>query len=182
MATLNQIRCTWSGVTGLPGISTFYATGDPSFLIARLKTFFEAVKTSIPTGITIAYPSSGITVDTATGQANGAWSSTTTASTSCTATGTYQAPTGAVVNWKTGVYVNGRELRGKTFLVPLANGAFGSDGKLLSTNVTSFTTAAAAVPGGGNPLVVWSKTAAANAPVTSATVPAKVAVLRSRRD
>lgn len=182
MTDLNQYRVAWTGAAGLPGVSTFYNTGAvPGFLTA-LRAFFEAVKTSIPNTITITYPSSGNVIDDTTGQVKAAWASTAPAPTVCSATGTYQAPTGACINWNTGLFVGGRRLRGKTFLVPLANGAFGSDGKLVPANVTAFTTAANTLASSATGFVVYSSSKHVNGAVTTGYAAPISAVLRSRRD
>lgn len=181
MTALNQVRIGWQGTAGMPGVSTFYSVGDPTFLVNKLQTFFEALKVRIPAGITITYPNVGNVIDSSTGLATGVWSAGTTASTICSGTGTWAAPVGCVVNWRTGFYAGGRELRGKTFIVPLTSGQFETNGTLADSGVTAIQTAANAVVGGGNPLHVWSRKAGANAPVTSATVPDRAIVLRSRR-
>lgn len=182
MATLHQVRIAWSGTLGGPGVSTFYfdATGAPP--VSAAKTFFEAIKAYLPTAVVLTYPSSGITIDTATGQAVGAWSGTAPTNTTGTGAGAFSRASGAVVNWKSGAYVNGRELRGKTFLVPLIGGAYSSNGNIDSTVLGVLQTAATNYAAAINGLRIWSKATASAATVTSAQVATKVAVLRSRRD
>jgi hypothetical protein len=182
MVDLNQYRVVWTGALGMPGVSTFYSEGSAAPLLAKLKTLFEALKTSIPNIVTITYPGGGNVIDSVTGQAKATWTATAPAPTVCTASGTYQGPTGAVINWNTGVFTNGRRLRGRTFVVPLANGAYGADGRLTPSNVTSFTAAANAAVGGTDGMVVYSSAHRLDGVVTSATVPSISAVLRSRRD
>jgi hypothetical protein len=182
VANLNVIRVQWTGLIGMPGVSTFFCTGDPSFLLAKLKTFYTAIANYVPSGITWTFPGSGIVIDSSTGQAVSSWASTAPAPGTSGATGGFSAPGGAVINWRTGFFVGGRELRGRTFIVPINGTNYDSTGRLVSGCVNALSNAANAVPGGGNPLVVYGRATASNAPVTSASVPSKVVVLRSRRD
>lgn len=181
MVALNQIRVTWSNLPGFPGVSTFYSVGDVTFAINKIQSFFDGLKARIPAPCVISYPTAGNVVDSGTGLATAAWTAAPSGATTCTGGGNYAAPVGAVVNWHTGLYVGGRELRGKTFIVPLTAGQFAPDGTLDPLTVTALQTQANGAIGGGNPLHVWGKTAGANAPVTAASVPDKAVVLRSRR-
>lgn len=103
-------------------------------------------------------------------------------------TGTYSAPTGAVINWRTNTLRNGRRLRGRNFIVPLGGAAYASDGTLdtparlvLQTAVDNYL----ADPG-ITPIIYGRPTAGGTdgieGVVVSGTVPDVAAVLRSRRD
>lgn len=182
MASLCKIQISWTGISTGPGVSTFYLdnTGTPD--LTPFKTFFEAIKTSIPAAVTIKYPSSGLRIDSFTGAATGTWAATAPADTVATGAGTYSAPVGAIINWRTGVYSAGRELRGKTFVVPLASVCFGGTGLLQGTTQTQLQNAAIALKNTAVTLVAFSKTHHDIAPVSTASVPLLAAVLRSRRD
>lgn len=104
------------------------------------------------------------------------------------------APAGAVVNWKTSTVIEGRRLRGKTFLVPLALNAYDVDGTLKPATGTALQAAAAGLIGSVladfRQLVVWHrpvgpkgapKTGGSIATVTSSSVSDRVAILTSRR-
>lgn len=102
----------------------------------------------------------------------------------------YSAASGAVVTWRTGGVRNGRRVRGRTFLVPLANSAYQSDGTIASavltawnTNFTTLMNTASSVRLGvyARPTVQGASDGSWFA-ATGFTIPDKVAVLRSRRD
>jgi hypothetical protein len=111
----------------------------------------------------------------------------------------YAGGTGGVVNWLTGAVVNGRKVRGRTFLVPLMSNGFSNDGTLTSGCVSTLTAAGNAALGTtGCNMTVWSKIwdkkptsppaavppkqiGGSLARVTSVLVPDRAAQLRSRR-
>lgn len=182
MTTLNKIQVTWSGVKGLPGISTFYSENAVDGLLAALHGFYNDFANNIPSGVVISFPKSGLTIDSTSGQANGSWSTTnTTASITCTGAGSWASPVGCVVNWRTGSYVAGRELRGKTFMVPLIGSQF-DQGHLLAASKSEFQASADALVLNGADMRIWSRKTGIVRTVTAATIPDKAVVLRSRRD
>jgi len=103
------------------------------------------------------------------------------------ATGSYSAPSGAVITWLTGLVHQGRRVRGRTFLVPIANQQLDTNGTLGSAFLTNLRTAAAAyIATAVNPCI-WARpdpgtTNGAAFTVAAASVADKVAVLTSRRD
>jgi hypothetical protein len=66
--------------------------------------------------------------------------------------------------------------------VPAGIAIFDSDGTLGATQLAVIRPAASAVPGGADGLVVYSRKLGSTGVVTTADVPDKQAVLRSRRD
>lgn len=182
MAVLHQIRVTWAGAPGMPGVSTFYTTTSPATLLPKIRTFFEAIKGMIPNTVTISYPSAGNDIDDSTGNAVAGWIATAPANTVCSNTNPYSAASGAVVNWKTAQYLAGRQLRGKTFIVPLNSQSFGTDGRLTALDQTAIQTAASNLCATVGDLYVYSSAHHTSAAVTTASVPRLGAVLRSRRD
>lgn len=182
MANIHQVRVAWSGTLGGPGVSTFYFDGSAPPPLATLRTMFDAIKAYVPTAVVWTFPPTGSTVDSATGQATGAWTATAPSPVSGTGTGQYSRASGGIINWRTGVYAGGREIRGKTFIVPIIAGAYSTNGNLDGATVTALETAAQTFQTSATTFLIWSRAAAATATVTSATVPLPVAVLRSRRD
>lgn len=90
--------------------------------------------------------------------------------------------TQALVRWRTGIFTGGREIRGRTF-IPSGGEAFSVAGVPGGGRLASLAGAAGSLasdPDSG--LVVWSRTHAAQAIVSSAQVAPFFAVLRSRRD
>jgi hypothetical protein len=91
--------------------------------------------------------------------------------------------------WNTGAIVNGRRVRGRTFLGPLDNSCLQNDGTLSSSSITHANALGAAWTDAGLTTTlscVWHRpvggTGGSNHEIISATVRDKFAVLRSRRD
>lgn len=181
MTTIHQVRVAWTGAKGLPGVSTFYCTGTMETFRAALHNFFNADKSLYPSSVTITIPSTGSDINSDTGLVTGVWTSGTDDAIACTGTGAYAAPAGMVVNWHTGIYVGGRELRGKTFLVPMITTTFQSDGSLNDTDRAGVETDANTLADTTASMVIYSRSTNTIASVASASVPDLVAVLRSRR-
>lgn len=182
MALLNQVRVAWTGLRGLPGVSTFYFEAQSAVPLAALKTFFSSVSGAIPSGCLLTFPANGSKIDTSTGQTVGTWTATPPTALSGTGSGPYAAPAGMLVNWHTGLYVNGRELRGKTFIVPVISASYESDGSAGAAWITSLQNAATALIASGTPPHVYGRSTATDAPALSGSVPDKVVMLTTRRD
>jgi len=94
------------------------------------------------------------------------------------------------VNWRTNQIRNGRRVRGRSFLVPLAGSAFEGNGTLSASTLTSLKSAADTLrtAAGTTQLGVYARPTTKDATdglwaqVTANTVPDMGAVLRSRRD
>jgi hypothetical protein len=101
--------------------------------------------------------------------------------------GPYAGGVGAMIQWNTGTVHGGRKVRGRTYLIPLSNLAFQSDGSLDNTFAAAVATAGNVLLGGTPGLVINSRQASGgsagpiSAPVISCSVPDHAAVLRSRR-
>lgn len=197
MTSLNRIRVLWNGTPGGAGVSTFYSL-DTATVLESLHTMFNSIKLMIPPAAHIVIAPSGDVIDSTTGAITGAWSGAPQAEVVGSAGADYAGPTGAVLNWGTSTILDGRRLRGRTFIVPLAHPNFvgghldaGSRGLLEAAareyvieqsasaviwhrpyagRVAGPGVTAKAAHGGGHGLI------------TSALVPSLVAVLRSRRD
>jgi len=92
--------------------------------------------------------------------------------------------TQGLLRWRTGQFVAGKEIRGRTFIPNLAN-----DAQLSALPSTAFTTAANAAatglltdPGPANEFGVWSRKNGQFAQASNGTLWSNFAVLRSRRD
>lgn len=186
MAVIERIRCQWSGFTGSPGLTTFY-TDDAINFLPLVRTFFDAIKTLLPSAVTVSFEAFGARINDNDGSLNGSWSAgSTPAPVTGTIAGSYAAPAGVLVNWNTNTVVNGRFLRGKTFLVPSA--ALSSNGTVNDANIVTLTAAAVALLAGTPDMLVWHRpktdpfVAGSSAAVLNPSVPDKIVVLRSRRD
>lgn len=191
-----EYRVNWSGthVTG-PGTSVFHGRADGIATNAqsaqdfadRVKKFFDDVRTLLPGGITWDFPGEVTELNTTTGILEDVH--TVTAPVSQTSSGTagnHSRPSGARVDWLTNAIVNGRRLRGRTFLVPLAASGYDSTGTLASGTLTTLGIAATNYRSTGvftrmTP-AVWSRTHGILGDITGANLDDRASVLRSRRD
>jgi hypothetical protein len=186
--TLARVRVAWQGWPGAPGVSTFYLDPGPSQAqINSIRSFFSQLTNFLPAGLTINVPSSGDEINESTGQLTGVWVvGTTPTVVTAAGTGTYAGNAGAVVHWLTDGISGKRRIRGRTFLVPLVNGAYGNDGAISPTSVQVITDAAQALvtsmPGLMN---VWVRPipgrTGLQSSITSVRVPRLSVSLRSRR-
>ncbi len=112
--TLARARVAWQNWPGSPGVSTFYFDPQPSQAqLDSLRTFFAALASILPSGLTINVPGSGDEISEATGNLSGVWSvATTPATINATGTGSYAGNAGAVVHWLTNGLMGKRRLRG----------------------------------------------------------------------
>lgn len=100
---------------------------------------------------------------------------------------TYPGGVGGVIYWNTGAVNGGHKVRGRTYLVPLANAAFAGDGTLATALVSSLQTAVNTFVGSGTSPCV--NTRALGKPgrvngtiqILSGTVKDRTAFLRTRR-
>jgi hypothetical protein len=183
MTTINRHVVTWSGATGLPGVSVFYATGgtDPT---GDLVTFFGAIKSLFAPGVSWAILNSGDTIDDTTGTINGGWTGTGGNVVVSTGAGAYAAGVGCYINWSTGAIVGGRRLKGRTFLCPLLSNQYDTNGTIVNTSLATIATPATALVATGK-MRIWhrpvSGVGGSSALMTAATLPDQVTSLRSRR-
>lgn len=209
MAPILRVKARWSGFTGSPGYSNFYfrdfADGAFTDTVAdaagdRVESFFLAIQNLFPTAVKITVQSDAEVIEETTGDITQILSTGTRAAVSGTAAAAaYSGASGCVVTWRTNGVVAGRRVRGRTFLVPTANVAYDLDGTLQNSTVTTLQTAAnALINQTGTPdLGVWARPHKARTSptgeaiparqgiwhvATSATIPDKVAILKSRRD
>jgi len=194
MASIQKVQCVWTGFSGAPGTTTMYATAAAD-LLAPLRAFLNANVAIFPTGLTITMPGIGDIINDATGELTGTWGPVTSpAPVVGTGVAVYSAPSGVSVQWHTTGIVDGRRVKGRTYLVPwlgLQNDGSPSPTSLatLSTSLATYLAASA-----GN-MKVWQRPrlASAGPPVVSARAGSSwpvdgsqvgdfMSVLRSRRD
>jgi hypothetical protein len=185
--TMNRVRVTWNGVTGLPGISTFYV-GSGVTDQAPIRTFFDSIKALFPSIISFQVANTGDQLQEATGQITGGWAGPSQAVVNGGSVGSnFAAPTGMLVKWLTTAVVDGRRPVGKTYLVPIDRSVYDINGTPTSASITTIQNAATAlIVALAGELKVWhrknTKGAGIAFNVLAAQVPDKVVVLRSRRD
>lgn len=199
MATY-QYRVNWSGTTGGPGVSVFSARAGTAtnvetftqYFADSVRKFFTGFSSSIPNEVTLSFPAevqafntSSSSNDPAGGQLEAVYPVTPPASITGGSTTGYAHASGVRIDWLTEAIVNGRRLRGRTYIVPVQASVFGTDGRVTAASVTAYQNAANTLISDLNlqgSLAVWSRTHGILADVQSAKVPTLGAVLRSRRD
>jgi len=199
VASILRVTTQWSGFTGAPGWTvTHWGAGGGTLTEAcdaatsAMRTFWDSLKTNFPTGITFQVLQEVPMLDVASGSLQDVLSATSTpAAVTGLGSGVTAAPAGASVIWGTGTVRNGRRLRGRTYLVPLASTQYEANGSLTASAITSIGNAAQTLRSTvASPLMVFGRPDAdvpgletgVAANVVSHSIRDLVAVLRSRRD
>lgn len=201
MTGMLKVATKWTGFSGAPGYTNFFfrdfsSTGEPTSAqataaVARVQTFWSNMAAKFPPNVQLAIQGEVQVIEDTDGKLKDIFTVTPPANiVGGSATTTYSAPTGMVINWRTGGVRNGRRIRGRTFLVPCANNMYEADGSIAAASLASaVSTAQALADQTGTPdLGVWARPTTKGATdgiwqvVTGVTVPDMAAVLRSRRN
>jgi len=144
MVAMERIRVEWTGLTGLPGVSTFYAEPTVPTAYAAVHGFFTGIRDFFPSTLTWTFPAFGDVVDDSNGALVGTWSTTPQASVTGAGPSTvHAAGVGCRVRWNTnGVSSSNRSLRGSSFLTALVSAYFDADGTINSTALSTIQTEA----------------------------------------
>lgn len=186
---LNRMLVGWSGpgVVGL-AVNVLHFAGDVGAPDSgAVLDAYESLGTALPSGVVITVPNTGDVIEDTTGELVDVWSSTGGGTFTGSTAGARAAGVGACISWLTGGIVDGRRLRGRTFLVPLTSGAWDSDGTFQASALVTLQTMANNLQASG-PLAVWHRPTTTGGTdgnsygVISNRVSDKTAVLRSRRD
>jgi hypothetical protein len=147
-----------------------------------LNTWLTAVKSQVHTTCVFTVFEPLEVIDPATGQVSGTLPITTMTHVGASTTEQQPRAIQALVRWFTGVYVGGREIRGRTFIPGITEGGndAGVPASALMTNLDSAANTLAS--DSSAKLAVWSKARGQAVDVVSAATWNQFAVLRSRRD
>lgn len=187
MANIRRVQTVVTGVAGSPYYVTGTFTsedGTASNVISTWHTFVTGgIGTDTPPGAIYQTGPTVDLIDEVTGDLTGRESGTVQ---TITMSGTaFAAPptTQSLVRWRTNVFRNGREVIGRTFLPNVRAGDVAASGVMLAARQTQLQTrAAAAINDASTVMLVWSRKSQSSVVISSAEVPTKFAVLRSRRD
>lgn len=168
------------------GVSTYYFTnGTAAGHLSDLYDLWSSVVGSMPSSVTVRVPGSGDVMDPLTGTITGGWTGTAPALLTGAAGGAYAAGVGMRVRWYTSTTINGHLVKGSTFFVPLAGGAYEADGSILNTVVTANQTAVNTfLTACGTDLRIWHRgngTNGIDVAVVSGTLVDRTSWLTSRR-
>lgn len=181
MPEITKVVVDWTGWVGGPGASTFYFEGPAAPPTAALNAFFVSCRGLIPSSIYMRPRNSGVIISDTDGKPTGSWTTAIQPGAQGLATGAYAAPAGACVEWKTGVWANGHQIKGRTFLVPCATSQYDNDGTLVPAAKTAVDAACVTLLAATPKLVVFSKAHFQSPFAISGAVLDKVAIMRSRR-
>lgn len=189
MANMRRYNVAWQNWPGSPGVSVFYSdtSVDISTFTDALRAFWNSLAALLPSGLTVQVPSSGDVINDQDGTITGSWSDgTPVLVVTGTGAGAYAGNAGAVVHWLTSGVVNGRRVRGRTFIVPIVGSAYETNGSLSTATLTSLNGAASTLVGAvGSGMRIWHRPKApavgSQHDVTGHRVPDLAVSLRSRR-
>ena len=179
----------WTGQSGMPGYTTlhFLGTEDQAAadgVAALTEAIWEGLSAVIWSGVTAAVLPNVDVIDPVTGQTTGSFGVTTTPNAMGASGDQQPVAVQGLVQLRTGVYVSGREIRGRVFIPGSVDTAdlAGAPNPVYSTSLGNvFSTAITDSAALGNPLAIWSPTRGQAEPVASAAGWTQWAVLRSRR-
>lgn len=193
--SLFRVKARWSGFTGSPGYSVFHfdapddAAGPTALQCAEaVRSLAFTWRTHLPSIVTINVDGAVERLDTATGQMIEILDVAAPLAVAGTATGTFSAASGACIQWTTNGVRNGRRVRGRTFVVPMAATGYDAAGTLSTGALSDLQTGATAFAADFAGAVVYARPTAPGAAdgvaydINAGRVVDKVAVLRSRRD
>lgn len=179
---------TWTNVQGAPYYTNLYFGGDTEgeadAAVAAIDGFLADLDPSLVNGMVATVDSEVELVDPASGNVTGVYGTAGATETFVAGGDPLPYSTQMLIRWRTGQYVNGREVRGRTF-IPGWTESSSTNGKPLPGTVSTMATIAASfltAASGAGGLVIYSPTHGLDASVTSTSVWSEWAVLRSRRD
>lgn len=204
MANILRVKTKWTGFSGAPGYTNLHfrdfssggdGSGAPSLTEAQAayqKTyaFFSGISSVLSDNMRCEVQSEVDYLEDTTGSLVDSFTVAPNPIVNGSVTATYAGPVGAVVSLRTGAIRNGRRIRGRIFIVPIAATTFDTDGTLRSDAVTDINTAVAVLTDNTSApdLGIFARPSLPGAAdgqwavVTSGSCSDKVAVLRSRRD
>nr|CRY97348.1 hypothetical protein [uncultured prokaryote] len=187
MVTLiRRVQTVWTGVGGTPFYTNLYydaATGDVDDLVAATSTLWNSMGTQISQDLTFDIDPTVQLIDTELDTVISAAISTIRATAFGDSSDTpLPYATQGLMQFRTGVFNGGREIRGRCFIpgpgegVNTAGEPTGTYLNLLTASGLAWLEDPLVVP------VVWSKARGVAEPITQVTAWPRWAVLRSRRD
>lgn len=178
-----RLQVITNGYPGAPGYNNFYMVGGPGEVVAwaaEVGALWNSLKTCLANGTTYAFDGVVEEFDLTTGQTtaiaaaatfsgNGTW-------------GTAKAPGGTalVLQWRSGIYVNGREIRGRSFISGI--GDIGDSNGVPNSTQLGQAQGAASAYSDSDYAAVYSPTNADIVTIQTGGCWNKFGLIRSRRD
>lgn len=177
-----RVRLNWTGPSS--GFSVMHFDGTLSGAqdaADAAALWWDEVNDRFPTTQAMRVDPEVAEISLGTGQTIGTTSVTTAAIAGTT--GSTQVPQASMVlmRWRTGAFVNGREIRGRTFIPGLSLGELTAGGELRQQALDDFNAATSILTGATPAFGVYSPRTAGFAEVASGDAWVELAVMRSRR-
>jgi len=180
-----RVRTEFRGMQGAPWLSTMFfeeGVGTAQDCIDAVGTFWGAVDAGIDSEVDWATLPDVEAVSAVTGLVTGVTTTTPATGTGASATQALPFASQGLLRWRTGVYINGREVRGRTFIPGIVVSNNDNGGVLAAYQTTVNNAAAALIATSDANLQIWTRANNNAATVTSGSMWNQFAVLRSRRD
>lgn len=191
MPEIGLIKTVFSGFTGAPGYNTLAFFGDPysgataASNVTAVAAFWNAVSDRLAQGTTWSVQPDVHVVDEVTGALIRVESTSPPAQSIFAPSGPYAAGVGAVATWNTAEVHGSKQLRGRTFIVPMDGGQYENNGTIGAIGLADLRAAVTTLGAIAN-FGVWGRPIAGAggqwAACTGGTVRDHVAWLSSRRD
>lgn len=160
--------------------------GGVAAALDAIEEFFVDLSFYTPDDVTFTFPSEAKVLNAADGSLTRVETLSPRAPITGQASGSFANGVGALIKWQTADIAGNRRLAGRTFVVPYAAVAFGTNGDLVASYQQGLFDAAEslrdALETNATPLVVWSRTYGVAGIVTAPIVPTRPSTLRSRND
>lgn len=180
-----RVRTVFQGVTGSPWVNTAFfdsSVGTAQDCVDAVGTFWSAADSLMEASVSWSTQSDVETVNALNGNVTNVTATTPAGGTGVVGQTGLPIAAQMLVRWRTGTYVNGREIRGRWFIPGLST-TVNNDGQPSASSLITLNTAAATLQGDADTnLVIWSRAHGQQEFVTSGTAWTQFAVLRSRRD
>lgn len=181
-----RVRTVLTGVAGSPWYSNLHfddqASGGAQGAIDAVADFWEAMEPFMSVDVDWRVEAEVMAVSPGTGNVENVFTETAAQGSGLNDVDILPTASQALLRFRTGAYVGGREIRGRMF-VPGFTEAVSEGGNPTSGFLNSLNTAGEALrSGAGHQLLVYSRTGLIASPVTSVSGAPFWAILRSRRD
>lgn len=181
-----RVRVAISGTSGAPYVATHYfieTGGSAQEAADAAHSFWTDVAPHTSDNLLYLVEPIVVIVDSTTGLPTGAVAVSTTPISGGDANTELPRASQALIRWVTGIYVNGRQVRGRTFVPGLTENQLLAGGQLNPAAQAALNAAAADFVADANSILcVYSPTNALAIATTGGSSWGEFAVLRSRRD
>lgn len=187
VTSLYRVRTTIAGQSGAGQLATHYfdasGGGTAQDAATAVRTFWDTLKAMISPSYTFQVDNAVELIDSTTGQPTGLVSTTNTLVTGTGGGNQIPPASQGLIQWRTGFFQHGREVRGRTFIPGLIAASQTSSGAPSATLITAANSAVGAIISpASSDFMIYSRKNRICLSVLQGSLWGKFAVLRSRRD